>query len=630
MSALALNLLPPYAMKHVSQPGLFQKLAGLLVFLFTLSHPSPAQPKIITIDTLTGVPSETLPFHRPFFLKLLTRKDNPVAISLFDHKRNKTLDETIIERTQERIVIYDADGNPKTVSRPKNYNPRRIPEDYFFIRKEGEKAYLYINFRDNVALQPSTQYTIAIYYKAHPDAPKVFRYLHKADSLPATSLKARALLIRKAVDEYNKIAEKSKKGSVYFGMTRLSYPDSAKLVTASGTDFESSGVVKSSFKWIPVAGNPGSLTTYDSGIIDVKALADYHQKNVKPLFKADSTLKKTLDSAVQVSRRTSFHSSSRPLLDTLGWLFLNYDTLSASKLRDMFTHDNNRVLRTLEQLKSLIGQTHDDILGGLRPLLCEFCVNTNKSNLDGRIKNIEETVADLNRVRLLNQLLVLQKTTLADLDRQLTQLLTDLAFNRAVLKKMVDNQTKINKAIADNGSFMTTDFTGGDTYIFNFETRTKHSLVPDFGLVSDFPLGRGSNYLLMPFVGATINFAPLDRDVPYHLIRNKTCWQNFGLTLGYTLVSLKDSTANPPRDNFFEKSAFVTGLSYRLSNTVKLTGGFTWYFKREDSLRKLTSFPVIGISFDLDVKKYLSDLVGAITSSKAPSAKTTATNSPTP
>lgn len=196
---------------------------------------------------------------------------------------------------------------------------------------------------------------------------------------------------------------------------------------------------------------------------------------------------------------------------------------------------------------------------------------------------------------------------------------------------MADNLSKIRTAITIASILRGAEITNGNTFIFSFESRTKFSLVPEVGLVSNlfFKSGQSTNYTLIPYIGASVNFSQLDRDIPFKLIRNKTFAQRLSFMVGYSVVPIKDDNINNPRDDFFEKSSLLTGFGFRFSNTVKAIGGYIWFYKRPalaTESRTLASMPYLGVSFDLDIKKYIETIFSAVTPLRSAKAVETKTN----
>ncbi|AXE21812.1 hypothetical protein DR864_28480 (plasmid) [Runella rosea] len=76
----------------------------LTTFLFLLSRGSFAQTKVISVDTVSGVPSETLPFDQAFVLKIPTKAARVTAIAFMPHVGRKTFKESLEHRDNDFVV----------------------------------------------------------------------------------------------------------------------------------------------------------------------------------------------------------------------------------------------------------------------------------------------------------------------------------------------------------------------------------------------------------------------------------------------------------------------------------------------------------------------------------------------
>lgn len=600
----------------------------LLAFLLLFSFWAWAQPKVITVDTTTGVPMETPPFHRPFFLKMLARNAKPVKVYLFQHIRNRALGSTLLRKTIKVTSRETDDGRMRTDTTFETFFPKKLDPSYYFTKKEGDKLYLYIALQDTNALQPSRQYSLAVYYATAPGTTKVFKLLHSADSLGSgqdvTIRRKRAKLISELINEnYNQIAvAASLQETVFFGMRPLDYPTSKQLDTTKITDIQTNGVVTTNYAW--KQRSSGKMLAKPASVSAVNKLVTYYEQQVRPVYQKIDTQNNILIANVRTQSAALVGSPVKIALNDINGLFIRYDAIEDGKIRELFIQDNNRMLRVIQRIGSLTGTSYLPVGDGSQPLICDFCKIA--TAYSARISNLESTIGDLEKLRLIAGLLINQTVTIAPLIAHLDVLVNQLKTNRTELKKTAEDAEESEKLIGKSDQFNTADIATANTFIFNFETRTKFNLVPEVGFLTNrgFKNGTSSNFLLVPYVGATINFTQLDRDVPFYLIRNKTFWTRTGLIVGYSLVSLKDSTATPPRDDFFAKSSLVTGFSFRFSNTVKAVFGYTWFYKRalDTGQRNLTSLPFIGVSFDLDIKKYVTGIFEAVTSLKGPAAPT--------
>ncbi|KAA9356455.1 hypothetical protein [Larkinella humicola] len=584
---------------------------------FLSGFTSLAQIDVIAVDTTTGVPAKALPFNRPFILKIPAKQKEYSSMYLIDHIGNKTLSETIQKRTTEIVSRIDDSGNTITDTLFKDYHLRPIPPAYFFMAKEGTKNSLFIRFKDTITLKPNKLYSLVI--ATDPDARTltIFNALHESMKITGTAtgdkLK-KAKQISKAMDVYKSLADKvNEQLGIYFNIRFIDYISETDVASLPESDFDNDGIVTRNS--VNIGGK--TITIINKNV--VQDILKFHNQKIEVLYDAIDAESTNLTTHISTNGANFIPSNTeKAKLALLNKAYISVDFREHSKLKEQFTQDNNRVLKTVNKLLSQSRTETDAIMQGLQPFLCSLCKPAKSTDYGNRLKNIEETFADIQRIYLLAQVLASQETALNDTFTYFESLLASVTTSRGYLKIMSEKISEVQDEIKKNALFSGADVTNGDTFIFSFETRTKLSIVPEVGLVTNrlFKSGRNSNFLLIPYLGASINFSQIDRDVPFKLIRKKTLWQRLSLVVGYSLVPLKDDYTQAPRDDFFEKSSLLTGLGFRFSNTVKLIGGYTWYYKRPASLelpRQLTNLPFIGVSFDMDIKKYIETIFSAVT-----------------
>lgn len=275
-------------MNNVSLPIRICISTLFLVLFLATSGSLHAQMEVIMVDTTTGAPSKPLPFHRPFVLKMLAKQDNYKKIYLIDHIGNKTLTETLTKRTINYTVETDAEGNAHPKMRNKHYDPPLIPSQYYFTKKEGDKTYLIIRFKDTLTLQPSTNYSLIVYTDPGTDALAIFRILHK--SYLEADLRKKAVLVREAVTLYNKtarglaqpFADPGQPPRLFFGMAPVSYPPKTQIETMGTALIEKNGVVAKTLQWPTVN---GKLFGDEKAIEKVNSIVEYSREQVSPHLK---------------------------------------------------------------------------------------------------------------------------------------------------------------------------------------------------------------------------------------------------------------------------------------------------------------------------------------------------------
>jgi len=194
--------------------------------------------------------------------------------------------------------------------------------------------------------------------------------------------------------------------------------------------------------------------------------------------------------------------------------------------------------------------------------------------------------------------------TIKSIINQLTE-----QIQRLTLEKKTEK--KIRTAIVNQGYFLEPAIVTGSSNIFDFKTRSKLQITPDFGYVV---YGFQKNFTsFTPYLGFQINFRTLDKNIPWGIYPNKTIWHRLSFMTGWTLAGV---AKQGKRENFFSSSSLLTGLGFKLTNAIKLTGGTMWFYGDDPNPlvdnRKLRMTPYAGISVDLDVKEFLNDFTSLI------------------
>ncbi|MBL7728409.1 MAG: hypothetical protein JNM68_12020, partial [Dinghuibacter sp.] len=126
----------------------YMALLGLLLMLTGIVQ---AQSDIIEIDTLTGSATKTMPYNRPFTVKIQIDADD--VGSIYFIKKHKARD---FAGSLEYYINRSSSNS---------YPVPEIPGNYYYVRKIGEKNFLFITFADDHMLEPSSAYYIPILQK---------------------------------------------------------------------------------------------------------------------------------------------------------------------------------------------------------------------------------------------------------------------------------------------------------------------------------------------------------------------------------------------------------------------------------------------------------------------------------
>jgi hypothetical protein len=112
-----------------------------------------------------------------------------------------------------------------------------------------------------------------------------------------------------------------------------------------------------------------------------------------------------------------------------------------------------------------------------------------------------------------------------------------------------------------------------DTYTFDFQTRTSTYITPVFGYAV---FGFQKDYTdFVPYLGFQVNLQPMNRNVPFALIRNKTLLQRLCVTTAWTLRSV--SSPGKRSDFFGNSSSLITAAGFKLSHVFMFNTGALWF-----------------------------------------------------
>jgi hypothetical protein len=237
-----------------------------------------------------------------------------------------------------------------------------------------------------------------------------------------------------------------------------------------------------------------------------------------------------------------------------------------------------------------------------------FDLTRRKSNLSKSISQLDAAIAFAEKIDSFTG----SNPDVTNFIKCLRDLAASLGSVRKELSKVLSEQDAISKEDVESYQLyeVIKNNAIGTTSMLDFVSKSKLRIVPDFGFVA---LLKGNNSVAFqdftPYLGFNINFREIDKSIPFSMIRFKTWRHRLSFQSGITLRSLKIENE---REDFFGSNCLITGLSFRLSNAFRISGGTVW-FKTIDPNRLSNDKPIgfspyIGISLDLE----LQDLFGGI------------------
>jgi hypothetical protein len=284
----------------------------------------------------------------------------------------------------------------------------------------------------------------------------------------------------------------------------------------------------------------------------------------------------------------------------------------------------------IDTMRSIINKTYDllamlrtvqDISNAPLPVLRNIITGSlslNNLTAEPKLKlaekeksaNIALSISILKQMKGLFEILILQAklndptNNLQYFERLIFQLTQQQNYLTGIIKEynVVKNFLRNNK----QSYFFEPSVVSGGTIIYDFKTRAKLQITPDFGyVVYGFQKGFTS---FTPYVGFHINLRAVDKNIPFRNYPNKTIWHHLSVMTGWTLAGVAQQNK---RENFFSSNSLLSGVGYKLSNAIRLNAGAMWFYKNDPNPlldnRKIACTIYSGISIDLDIKEFLND-----------------------
>jgi hypothetical protein len=542
-----------------------------------------AQTDLIEIDSATRAAVRTVPFDKPFLIKVPIEAESVNNIFLIKKHKNKSLDGT--------VAYYS--------SSPGGYKIPKIEKNYFWTKKTRGKNYLFISIADEYLFKPSESYFIIPDFR-QTDA-SVINFFDAYYQSTISTGSTQAALLTKAEEHLSKFEGQMRKiygNKIDFGFMTLDH------FINNRKDFDSDT-------------NTLRIDTLQQRYESSKSIAN------TGLASATTRLSANFPSFDSITSMQLFTGST-----------INKEATSYISGNNLFKNDLISDLSYLRQTNQL-----NNLLSGATALTCALCEQADISSntvkeLNKRAANIDSSIKQLNMLQRSLYLLKAKATPKSNVDTGITRInlwLRELEASKDAIVIMAKQRSKIEDIIMDSvfagRKFTYTQILSGNTYM-SFETRNKMLLTPDFGIVTSAITSEGKSleYGIIPYLGFHINLMAVDKDITFKSYK-KHPLQYFSLMVGWSLVNMKKDSAYA---NFFEKSSLLTGIGFRLNNAFRITAGTQWLFKlgldaNHQETRKLKAMPFIGLSFDLNVKQYLNgftDLLSGIGKTNPSTPKT--------
>ncbi|GAB3858094.1 hypothetical protein GCM10028822_32840 [Hymenobacter terrigena] len=550
-----------------------------------------AQTAVIEVDSVTGVPSAVLPFDQPFILKIPTKSQQVFSVAYVQNAGRQSL-ATSIQRREPAAQKYLNNVNKyNKVLKLENLNGKNSD---FEVKRVGTQNYLLIRIRGEHLLNPGKIYTFFWNEDVDDTVMKLFdQYVKYRNSGISHDLDI-------ASATYKEVAIANRD---VLGLDAGLPSDAASVKTLAP--------IKDAYE------DTGSHNHLKENYNDLyKNVADY-KSYVQPLT---------------VNGLITSRGSLLILLQEISQRSPHFDTTLKTKYLPNVLIASKRILHLVD----LDSARWHSVLLGYQTLDCINCKSTAPEHFETRFANLKTSTAGLEELLLVARAVQNNQPALRNAVIALTGLAVEMRGRVQSFEKIAETRKAIKDEISSIG-LSDLHQVGGTTVVASFESRTKFSITPDFGLVTT-RIGKdgGNPYALMPYLGFQVNLRPLNRDIPFWMYKHKPL-HYASIMVGYTQVSIDNGPKKSPGAdsvaNFFNKSTLITGAGFRLGNAVRLTGGLVWYFQYNTSnpdvkpivydRRRLQTWPFVGVSVDLSLTTLLngiSEIIPGISRRFQPSA----------
>lgn len=518
---------------------------------------------VIEVDSNTNW-IKTVPFDKMFYLKI-RRDDLPPYIEFMQYRGNRTFAEELRKRVN------------KMRKQDTSYQIPRIPAANYELREEAGKKWLYIKFGE------------------HPVKYKKLEVEKKNEQGEVDSIKA--IWVRVKKDTVRWPDERSNnfidtRSNVIIILPKL-YGDGLEVFNL----YSDPATRQKAFNLrdaIQKSANENFGLRYH--VPEKSKVERFYADSLSNFYTAIKAETKSLKDATNLKAL----SSAQLLKDIQIKLFIEQNAKDLAVYFD--------VKQTIENIRTIISLTDAQakslLLGEIS--LLNVAPTKKDDNISKRKNNLETTTSEL---RKLDQVVSLAKDRgwLSTGTGPVSKTLADFEFNLAAVIKIATNEKEIQKAINANALFQEPAIVSGSSVVYNFESRNKFQITPDFGYTV-FGFQKGFTGFA-PYLGFHINLRAIDRDILFSKYPNKTVWHYLSIMTAWTLTSIGEENK---RENFFENGALITGIGVRMTNAVRFTFGNYWFYKNnprpEIQGRKLAITPFMGLSLDLDLKSLMNDI----------------------
>lgn len=261
---------------------------------------------------------------------------------------------------------------------------------------------------------------------------------------------------------------------------------------------------------------------------------------------------------------------------------------------------------------------------GYVDLLTDFSGTSKTISLEERVNNISKSMSQIkSMIESINyyyDLFINKKNESNNKYYEILDYFNDIynklstnviKINQVIYKNNIINNNRIkllneiDSCLKYRGIFLSqANFNSVNTYTYNFDTRSKFIMLPDFGFMYYSNIGN-SKILngISPYLGFHVNLRPINTDIPSNKLFNRKFWESLSFNSGALIGSFKkDST----RTGLFGEIAIFTGVGYALTDWLRVIGGNLWYKANDENPLnndlKIVTLPYLSLSIDFRLK----------------------------
>jgi len=269
----------------------------------------------------------------------------------------------------------------------------------------------------------------------------------------------------------------------------------------------------------------------------------------------------------------------------------------------------------LNNLYSLNDITYKNILSGL--ITFDYSNSTESTNEDNYIKRLENVKTSIKQIGNILSFVNYSSLKSSFFEQRLSNfkihlqiILMQLKQSVELINKILENSDDIKDEIKNYYIFFRGISINSNTFNYNFTTRSKIAITPDFGLVYFQNIKNASKFNgIVPYFGFHINLKPIDSDIPWRIYPRKTVLHYFSAFVGASLISIAKQNE---RSDFINNSPMLAGLGFRWGHVLRMTGGSMLFFKDDPNPlvthKELAAVPFFGLSVDIRIKDIISSV----------------------